>query len=329
MGKPTPEGARDFLVPDAPAARPLLRAAAEPADLQAAARHLRLRALLPDRPLLPGRGSPRRPAAGADPARRRDGLPRPGVPVRADRADRRADLARAAAASSCETPFPRLTWEEADLRYGSDKPDLRFGLEIEDATEVTRGSGFKVFAERGGGALPARAAASSRAASSRSSRRSRSSGARKGLAYLVYGADGEVRSPIAKFLGEAELAALPLRARHDTLLFAADEPAMVSRVLGALRLHLGRELELIDDDALAVPLGDRLPDVRVGPGARALGRRAPSVHAAERGGRGAARHRPGRREGDRLRPRRQRRSSSPAARSGSTSPSCRRRSSAC
>ena len=48
-----------------------------------------------------------------------------------------------------ETPFPRLTWEEADRRYGSDKPDLRFGLEIEDATEVTRGSGFKVFADAG------------------------------------------------------------------------------------------------------------------------------------------------------------------------------------
>ena len=85
---------------DAPAAGPLLRAAAEPADLQAAARDLRLRALLPDRALLPRRGSARRPAPGADPARRRDGLPRPGVPVRADRADRRPDLARAAAASS-------------------------------------------------------------------------------------------------------------------------------------------------------------------------------------------------------------------------------------
>ena len=60
--------------------------------------------------------------------------------------------------SSSTTPFPRLTWEEADLRYGSDKPDLRFGLEIEEATEVTRGSGFKVFADADGGALPARPA---------------------------------------------------------------------------------------------------------------------------------------------------------------------------
>src|SRR5581483_7242961 len=70
----------------------------------------------------------------------------------------------------------------------------------------------------------------------------------KGLAYLVYDEEGEVRSPIAKFLSEQELTAF----RADpgsTVLFAADEPAMVSRVLGALRLNLGRELGLIDADA--------------------------------------------------------------------------------
>ena len=89
------------------------------------------------------------------------------------------DLARVRGVE-LETPFPRLTWDEADRRYGSDKPDLRFGLEIEDATEVTRGSEFGVFSRRRGRALPARAAASSRAASSRSSRSSRSSGARRG-----------------------------------------------------------------------------------------------------------------------------------------------------
>ena len=60
--------------------------------------------------------------------------------------DHASDLARARRVE-LEAPFPRLTWEEADLRFGSDKPDLRFGLEIEDATELTRGSGFKVFAE--------------------------------------------------------------------------------------------------------------------------------------------------------------------------------------
>jgi aspartyl-tRNA synthetase len=70
----------------------------------------------------------------------------------------------------------------------------------------------------------------------------------KGLAYLVYDESGEVRSPIAKFLSEDELALF----RSDpgsTVLFGADEPAVVSRVLGQLRLHVGRELGLVDDDA--------------------------------------------------------------------------------
>ena len=127
---------------DAPAAGPLLRAAAEPADLQAAARHLRLRALLPDRPLLPGRGSARRPAPGADPARRRDGVPRPGVPVRADGADRRADLARVprdrardavpAADLGGGRPALRLRQARPPLRArdrGRDRGDARLGVQ--------------------------------------------------------------------------------------------------------------------------------------------------------------------------------------------------------
>ncbi len=80
--------------PDAAPTGAVLRAAAEPADLQAAARDLRLRALLPNCPLLPRRGPARRPPPGADPARRRDGVPRPGVPVCAGGADHRADLER-------------------------------------------------------------------------------------------------------------------------------------------------------------------------------------------------------------------------------------------
>src|SRR5262249_10500734 len=70
----------------------------------------------------------------------------------------------------------------------------------------------------------------------------------KGLAYLVYREDGEIASPIAKFLSEAELEHFR-SAPGTTVLFGADEPAAVSRVLGALRLHLGRELELIDTQA--------------------------------------------------------------------------------
>ncbi len=103
-----------------------------------------------------------------------------------------------------ETPFPRLTWEEADLRYGSDKPDLRFGLEIEEATEVTRGSEFKVFADAPAVRFLRVPGELSRGDLAKLEEVAKQWGA-KGLAYLVYGEDGEVRSPIAKFLGEAEL----------------------------------------------------------------------------------------------------------------------------
>jgi aspartyl-tRNA synthetase len=146
-----------------------------------------------------------------------------------------------------EAPFQRMGWDEAQLRYGSDKPDLRFGLEIEDATELTRGAEFGVFANAPAVRFLRVPQAFSRAELEQLERFAKEWGA-KGLAYLVYDDEGEVRSPIAKFLSEEELAHF----RSDpatTVLFGADEPAMVARVLGALRLHLGRELGLIDGDA--------------------------------------------------------------------------------
>jgi aspartyl-tRNA synthetase len=146
-----------------------------------------------------------------------------------------------------ETPFPRLTWEEADRRFGSDKPDLRFGLELEDATELTRGSEFGVFANAPCVRFLRVPQEFSRAQLERLEELAKEWGA-KGLAYLVYDESGEVRSPIAKFLSENELAVF----RSDpgsTILFGADEPAAVSRVLGQLRLQLGREFGLIDEDA--------------------------------------------------------------------------------
>jgi aspartyl-tRNA synthetase len=146
-----------------------------------------------------------------------------------------------------ETPFPRLTWDEADRRFGSDKPDLRFGLELEDATEVTRGSQFGVFANAAAVRFLRVPAELSRGELAKLEEVAKQWGA-KGLASLVYREDGEVASPIAKFLSEPELE----RFRSDpgtSVLLVADEPAMISRVLGALRLHLGRELELIDPDA--------------------------------------------------------------------------------
>ena len=146
-----------------------------------------------------------------------------------------------------EIPFQRMSWDEAQERYGSDKPDLRFGLEIEDATALTRGSGFGVFANAPCVRFLRVPQAFSRAEVDRLEAFAKEWGA-KGLAYLVFDQEGEVRSPIAKFLSEGELETFRSEPA-TTVLFAADEPAKVARVLGALRLHLGRELALIDRDA--------------------------------------------------------------------------------
>jgi aspartyl-tRNA synthetase len=144
-----------------------------------------------------------------------------------------------------QTPFRRLTWRETDLRYGSDKPDLRFGLEIEDATGVTRASEFGVFANAEAVRFLRVPQELSRGDLAKLEEVAKQWGA-KGLAYLVYGREGEVRSPIAKFLSEPELEAFRSEP-GTTVLFGADTGPMVARVLGAIRLHLGRELGLIDE----------------------------------------------------------------------------------
>jgi aspartyl-tRNA synthetase len=141
-------------------------------------------------------------------------------------------------------PFPRLAYADAMRRYGSDKPDLRFALEIQEATEATRGSEFGVFASAECVRFLVAPTVFSRAHLQRLEDFAKEWGA-KGLAYVVTEESGEVRSPIAKFLSERELEAF--RAPPgSTVLFAADTPAMVERVLGALRLQLGEELSLVD-----------------------------------------------------------------------------------
>jgi len=148
-----------------------------------------------------------------------------------------------------ERPFPRLTYSEAIARYGTDKPDLRYGLEIQDATEVTRQSGFGVFA----GAPCVRFLVAprpfSRAELARLEEVAKEWGA-KGLAYLVVDESGEVRSPIAKFLSDRELAAEvdaepAEHARHERLLAGGEEHG------GAPRRLEGRELDLAPDGAEA------------------------------------------------------------------------------
>jgi aspartyl-tRNA synthetase len=146
------------------------------------------------------------------------------------------------------TPFPRMTHEEADRRFGVDKPDTRFAMELDDATAITRGSQFAVFADAEAVRFLRVPRMFSRAELGALEEVARERGA-KGLAYLIRDEEsGEVRSPIAKFLSEAEVDALRIEP-GQTLLFAADEWAATSRVLGHLRLHLGRELGLIDEQA--------------------------------------------------------------------------------
>jgi aspartyl-tRNA synthetase len=140
-------------------------------------------------------------------------------------------------------PFPRMPWSEAMLKYGSDKPDLRYGLEIEDVTEATRNSEFGVFANAPVVRRIVAPRAFSRADLGRLEDVAKEWGA-KGLAYLVND-NGEIRSPIAKFLKEDELA--PLQPPPgSTALFAAGDDALVARVLGGLRIHLARELGLAE-----------------------------------------------------------------------------------
>ena len=167
-----------------------------------------------------------------------------------------------------ERPFPRLAYADAMLRYGTDKPDLRFGLEIEDVTEVTRGSEFKVFAEAPVVRFLVVPQQFSPSELAKLEEVAKEWGA-KGLAYLVYDEAGEVRSPIAKFLSQAELDAFGAPP-GSTVLFAADDESTVERVLGALRLHLGRELDLVDESEGRVPLDRRLPAVPARRGHRPL-----------------------------------------------------------
>src|ERR1019366_2575484 len=159
-----------------------------------------------------------------------------------------------------EVPFPRLTFHEAIERFGSDKPDLRFGMELIDlAPELTDPtgaavSGFRVFddALADGGRVQA-IVAPGMASASRSqidelTELARGYGA-KGLAWLAVEADGSIRSPIAKFLGAERAAAVVARTgakSADLVLVVADRPAMAADVLGRLRSEIGSRLGLAD-----------------------------------------------------------------------------------
>src|SRR5262245_35007697 len=137
-------------------------------------------------------------------------------------------------------PFPRLAYDEVMAKYGSDKPDLRFGMEIQDATELTRESEFGVFRNATTVRYIVAPKTYSRGELARLEELAKEWGA-KGLAYLVHDENGETRSPIAKFLSGRELDAFGAEP-GTTVLFGAGDELMVARVLGLLRLHVAREL---------------------------------------------------------------------------------------
>ena len=155
-----------------------------------------------------------------------------------------------------QLPLPRMPWQEAMDRFGSDKPDTRFGMELVDVSDVVKGCGFGVFTgalENGGsvrginvegqGAMP-------RKKIDKLVEHAKGCGA-KGLAYLCINEDGTYKSSFAKFMTEDELHALVEKMNGkpgDLLLFAADKNKIVCNVLGALRLQLGEELGLMDEN---------------------------------------------------------------------------------
>lgn len=157
------------------------------------------------------------------------------------------------------TPWPRLTFQEAMDRFGKDNPDLRFGMELIDLTDLAASSGFKVFesAVAAGGhvrAINARGCGDySRREIDELTEYVAPFGAR-GLAYLAFTKDGEKRSSFAKFVDDQVLAAIEARAGlepGDLLLCVADEPAIVYASLGRLREYLGDRLGLRDPNVLA------------------------------------------------------------------------------
>ena len=153
-----------------------------------------------------------------------------------------------------QIPLKRMPWQEAMDRFGSDKPDTRFGMELHDVSDVVKGCGFGVFTgalENGGsvrginaegqGAMP-------RKKIDKLVEFAKGCGA-KGLAYLSINEDGTYKSSFAKFMTEEELSNLVQAMEGkpgDLLLFAADKNKIVWNVLGALRLELAKELDLLD-----------------------------------------------------------------------------------
>ncbi|GAA2899110.1 aspartate--tRNA ligase [Microbacterium esteraromaticum] len=181
-----------------------------------------------------------------------------------------------------QTPLPRMTYADAMAKYGSDKPDLRFGLELVEATEYFVNTPFRVFqSEYVGAVLMPGGASQPRKTLDAWQDWAKQRGAR-GLAYVLFNEDGTLGGPVAKNLSEAEqagLADLVGAKPGDCAFFAAGETKASRALLGAARVEIGRRLELLDPNVFAFtwvvdapmfePAGDAVAsgDVAVGSGA--------------------------------------------------------------
>ena len=163
-----------------------------------------------------------------------------------------ARLWRELAGAAVTTPFPRMTWHEAMRRYGSDKPDLRLGLELVDLTTHFAQTPFRVFqAPYVGAVVMPGGAGQTRKELDGWQDWARARGAR-GLAYVLVGADGELGGPVAKNLSDQERSGLAGAAGAepgDCVFFAAGEERASQELLGAARLEVGRRCGLIASDA--------------------------------------------------------------------------------
>ena len=157
-----------------------------------------------------------------------------------------------------QTPWPRLSYHEAMERFGKDNPDIRYGLELVDLTDLAADSGFGVFssAVQNGGhvrGINAKGLGNySRKQIDALTDYVRQFGA-KGLAYIIFSPEGEVRSPISKFFSDEEFSEIKTRMgaeAGDLLLFVADKPSVVFDTLGRLRVHLAESMGLTDPDVL-------------------------------------------------------------------------------
>ena len=150
------------------------------------------------------------------------------------------------------TPFPRMTYAEAMARFGTDKPDLRFGLELTDCTEYFASTPFRVFqAEYVGAVVMPGGASQPRRQFDAWQEWAKQRGA-KGLAYVTVGEDGELAGPVAKNISDEEKAGLAAHVGAnpgDCIFFAAGAPKASRGLLGAARVEIGKRCELIDESA--------------------------------------------------------------------------------